>query len=56
MLFYSRMVVHDIHLLSEIKKEIKVSHDRNTLVSAMESSNIQLFGTKTATIISDDNS
>jgi hypothetical protein len=55
MLFYSRLILHDIHLLSEVKKEIKISHERNAVLSTLELSNIQLFGNNTATFVSLDN-
>ena len=52
MLLYSKMVVHDIHLLSEIKKEISGNQERNLLFpSSTEMPSIQLFGQKTSTII-----
>lgn len=51
MIFYARMVLHDIHLLSEIKKEVKVSHQRNLIITTLDLSSIKLFGTATATLI-----
>jgi hypothetical protein len=55
MLFYSKLILHDIHLLSEVKKEIKISRERNVGLSTLELNNIQLFGNNTATMISLDN-
>ena len=52
MLFYARMVLHDIHLLSEIKKDIKISHERNVLVGSLDLINIKLFSRNTASMIS----
>lgn len=52
MLFYARMVLHDIHLLSEIKKDIKISHERNVLVGSLDLINIKLFSSNTASMIS----
>jgi hypothetical protein len=33
MLLYSKLVVHDIHLLSEVKKDVKLSRERTGLLS-----------------------
>ena len=40
MIFYARMVVHDIHLLSEVKKDIRTSRERLTYVLTMEGTSI----------------
>lgn len=52
MLFYARMVLHDIHLLSEVKKDIKNAHDRNLLLSSLEPASLQLFGPSSIALIS----
>lgn len=49
MLFYSKLILYDIHLLSEVKKDIKNSYQRNHISSL---DNIQLYGDHTATFIS----
>lgn len=49
------MVLHDIHLLSEIKKDIKISHERNVLVGSLDLINIKLFSSNTASFISLEN-
>ena len=55
MIFYSRMILHDIHLLSEIKKEVKASHERNLLITTLDLHSLRLFGTRTASLISQEN-
>lgn len=55
MIFYARMVLHDIHLLSEVKKDIKNAHDRNLLLSSLEPVSLQLFGPSSIALISLEN-
>ena len=52
MLFYAKMILHDIHLLSEIKKDLKPHHERNIIVSNIELGSLRLFGPYTATFVS----
>jgi hypothetical protein len=51
MIFYAKIILHDIHLLSEIKKDIKGHHERNLIVSNIELGSLRLFGPHTATFI-----
>ena len=55
MIFYANMVLHDIHLLSEVKKDIKAHHERNLILMSLDLGSLNMFGPKTSTIIYTEN-
>jgi hypothetical protein len=51
MSLYSRFVAHDIHLLSELRKDIKLNAERSFFANSTEIKGINLFSPDTVCLI-----